>query len=1297
MRQVIGGRLMKNTRWTIPVLILLFSFSAFTPFSRAKPRDDDEEKSSEDKAARSGTLEGEEVCIDPSIKKELKKCPKGAKMKKMKAPRARVGGGRARDEIKKKKKEQQPGLEASLVQSIKMSAFKKKRERRSLQLLQREIQLINQLAKQTPDSNPDKAEILKRLADAYQDMYQQIYFMARELDEQIFQAKKAKKKSKAKSMAKKQRALEDKSKEFRKKAIQTFVDIRNNFPDYPQYDEILYSIGYGIDQMANEERSKAKKAKYRERAREFYQELIKGFPRSRYIPHAWMSFAEYYFNEAKDVAKALRSYRKVVEWGEEGNPNYILAMYYIAWCYFNQQEYQQTINQFVKVIKFADDHQESREAKAVARRSRMELIDSYSKIGNPSKAWDFFQKIGGDQSFMMLEKLAEQYYDEGHWADAIIVYHQLIKVEPEGENVCDYQYAVTNAVISSRPKDEQLDEIKRQIDISEYYLEQKHKKENEKRCRSNTVQIAVDTATHWHVEAVGTSSSPGTNDVETMEITIELYDTILEHYPDIDEIKLEGYKKSTKPTIYRIAYYKAELLWKMEKWNSCAPAFDKVVEMDPAGEYVESAAYAAVLCYNNVYQQEHTDDRSRKFKLKTDAEKEKDKKRKKKKGKKKDDEEEAERLAKRDLTDTEQGMLKAYQRYICYVKKSDDLIRIKYRRARIYYEANWMEEAAVLFQDIAYNHSEAEEEMGIYAANLYLDCLNAIGQYRKIPSCYDDLAVAVDVFLDESKAPGKNLMQDPDFNTQIKQLKCGVLRKKAESYTDRERYKEAALTYIDIYKNYQVCGGLDEVLWNAAINFESGRLVGAAIKVREAMIEKFPDSEHSKRALYYIGQNYHALAIYSKAAQYYEDYGRKYPGEEEAPLALKNATTFRIGLGKTDNAFDNAKLFEKNYYKRRPEDAATVFFGVGGVYVDSNDYDNIIKHYTRYLKKYSRAGNVHEIVIANVRIAEAYEKRKKPDIKKARSYYKKALTIYKKGAMDKITGTGSTPEEKEASANMAKAQMLIAAAHAEFALADEYYYEFKDIKFPLFKVEKKTSKKVEKWWQDKIKEQMGEEQYNETLEYKKQLKIWRRWNMPAAERKKIQKEEEAKERATAQFQYWLENKFVDWVKEKQEALTKAETEFGKVLEYKVPQWEIAAAARVGDMKLEFMQSLYDAPVPPSIEEDIELKTIYQQSLDEKAEPYREGAVAALQHCLIVATKVRWFSEDSLRCEESLNKLDPRQFPVSQEMRTLPTSTGTVLATPTFIDHLETAAERRERKLTEGAAEAAGAKDDPSVD
>lgn len=1245
----------------------------------------------------------EEVCVPKAIEDKVTTCPGGFKMGKFKQGRAKVGTSKKEKEEKKEAKPLGPSLGREFTQQLTESAFKRKREKKKIDILKQEVKLLQRLAEQTANDNPEKAEILKRIADAYKDFYDQLNYMARDLDEKIFLAEK-KNKEEAKKLKAQQKKLDEMSREYRELAIKAYVEIRNGFPDYPDYDEILFAIAYEIDQLAGEIENKDKKASYRERARVFYQELIRNFPRSRFIPHAWMAFGEFYFHEARDVDRAAKAYEKVVEWGEENNPNYVIAMYYIAWCLFNTQEYQKTIDQFVKVIEYAKTNPENKEGAAVAKRSKMELVDAFSKIGNPSAAWQFFQKVGDASAHDMLIKLANLYYDEGHWADAIIVFHKLEALELEnylknnGDELCEYQFKVTNAVISSRPKDEQVVEQKRQLSLYKKFKEEgNHDPAKVKKCSDETATLVWDQATHWHVEAVGSESSPGTKDRNTMELTIALYDTILETFPNLDELSIEGFDEKTRPTRYRVAYFKADLYWTMEDWNRCGPAFDAVVEMDPAGDLTPEAAYGAVLCYNKVYVQERGEaDKSRTHKLKADANAQDettcDAKCKKCKKKCPAKGEERDKclaecgvgriiLKSRDLTELEQGILKSYDRYVCYVTEGEDLVKIKYRRARIYYEANMFAESAVLFKDIAVNNSD--NELGVYAANLYLDCLNAIGAMVEtpIPSCYDDLAAAVDLFIDTEKAPGKNLMKDEEFASQIKALKVGVLRKKAEALTARKRFRESAEVYLDIYRNYKGVyddRGMCEVLFNTAINMESARLVMPAIKVREKMIELYPDCEHSKKAAWYIGANYHALQVFDLAANNYYSFAKKWSGEQEATDALQNAVTFYIGLADYDKAWTAVKLFENNYRVRQPEMAATVFFAAGFIYLnvlketgDEKDREAVRKHYGKYLTTYSKAKALDEQIQAHVFIADTFWEKRKPDYVQAEKEYRKALAIYDAKAMEKVA------------VNSRKASMLIAAAKARFQVAERKFYEFTAIKFPEFRPEKEVPKTIQKWWDKKI----GPEAVKYAAEVWKYRRIAARWG--EMDRKDV-KAEEKKEIANCQFEYWLEFKFKPWMEKKSKAMTDANAVFAAVVEMHVPEWEMAAAARAGDMQMEFMQALYDAPLPPAFKDDQELTDIYRSSMDEKADPFRQVAINLFEHCLNVSTKVRWFNDNSIRCEARLNKLDPLKYPISEEIRIQPENEMSFWATPEPILELETAEQKRDRELTTGAEAIAGA-------
>src|SRR5262245_53665670 len=174
-----------------------------------------------------------------------------------------------------------------------------------------------------------------------------------------------------------------------------------------------------------------------------------------------------------------------------------------------------------------------------------------------------------------------------------------------------------------------------------------------------------------------------------------------------------------------MTWYYSELLFKLgtngdnQKFCESAPVYTRVVEMDPdpKAKYLKEAAYAAVISWKNCLA---IDDSGQDTK---DSQIEKRKEVAKLKGKKPAKEEEAPKditLAEKPIEEKKQKMIEAFDTYIKYVPAAPELVKIKWNKARIYYEYNHFDEAIPLFKDIVDNHRQ--DELAIYAANLLLDC-----------------------------------------------------------------------------------------------------------------------------------------------------------------------------------------------------------------------------------------------------------------------------------------------------------------------------------------------------------------------------------------------------------------------------------------------------------------------------------------------------------------------------------------------------------------------------------------------
>jgi tetratricopeptide (TPR) repeat protein len=1129
------------------------------------------------------------MCVSPDVAGQLDQCPdKGPQWGKLSgqtAPRTVFQGASVRKQTKDQK-DYKPGFE------IDMSARRNRAqtERKQRALLLSEAQILERLIQNTPATSARRPDVLLRAAETYFELQQDSTRRTRALDEPIFKARSKKDQNRVKQMQQQQVALEKETARWRQEALRKYAILVRDHKNYPRMDEVLFSLAFGLEEMGQFDQ-----------AREVYYRLIKEHPKSRFIPNAYLSFAEYYFAQGQ-MADALKFYQKVNTIPAEQNAVFGYALYKQAWCYYNLENFKGSMDRFVEVIRFATGHPEARDGKNLARQALREIVLPYSQVGSPKQALSYFLKIAPDrgQAIEMLESLAELYFDTGQWASTIEVYQKLIAERPSSDRVCYWQGRITDAVISSRPKPEQVAEGKQLIDVYKAFMRTKHSAQSKTECKQATAGVLFQLATAWHREAVGTAQQAGTKDRNTMRLAAQLYDRLVIEFPDIQSLKFPDIARKDWPNHYRIAYYRAELLWKMEDWRECGPAFDRVVEMNPKGEFVSDAAYAAVLCYNNSYQQLYKQTE----RVARGAASER------KKGK---EVEKEEVLEPKPLGPLEMGMLKAFQRYICYVNDSDKLPTIKYRRARIYYEANHFEEAAVLFKDVAWNHRDSE--LAEYAANLYLDSLILMAEKGKPKrvGCYS----AVEETLDPLE---KWYCATPDAEKEhgvlcdrTRELRCNTLRKKAETLQVARDYKGAASAYVGVYRRFHAhpdqCGGkMDEVLWNAALNFEAARLLGRAIRVRSVLIERFPDSSLSKKAIYLVGANYHALAFYERAAEYYENFAKKFPGEDESTCskedratntcaiaheALKNAVFFRLGLGQEDKALDDVRLFQRNYgasaskKNRRVRDAAQVGFSIGSIYERSKDWSKVVDHYRSWLRQYSRFADPHQVIQAYVIIGNAYRNAK--DAPKADASYATAIREWGKGTERKIAALQDTSkEDKERYGMMARD----AVSEARFYLAESLYRAFQRIKFP---------------------------------EYKGG-------------------------RSIADVNQWAQRDFKRWLDSKRDALLSAERAYNQIADLKVPKWEIAAAARVGEMYSSFIDAFREAPVPKEIENDDELYGVYVDALEAQAKTFEKPAVEKFEFCLITATRVRWFSEFSKQCESELNRLNPREYPLAAELR-----------------------------------------------
>jgi TolA-binding protein len=1107
---------------------------------------------------------------------------------------------------------------------ITVDQFIEQKQAQLQKLVDRQIVKMKGLLLATPDDDPQKADFWFRIAELYSDKQRFFNFQARSLDQKIFDAPAGSKPT----LQGQQRGYEKEEQEWLLKAVKAYI-AATKFKKYERMDEVLFKLAYMLTSVKKEEQ-----------AREFFLRLIKDYPNSKYIPDAYLSFAEFYFNKG-EMESALRFYEKVEQFPKSSV--YPYAVYKKGWCYVNLGDFKTALETFVGVVRMTQDPRfKGPQIKALEKEAKKDIVKAYAHVGGPDKAWEFFQRTGGDFAPKMMEALAELYWEQGKFAESSRVYRKVISMNMDSPRICEWQNKVVRNTLSQGAKRDQVQEIQRLGAVFDRVREMKGvKKDQMEECKTAFHDTSKELALIWHKEAQKTKNP------DTYVLAMLVYKDFLERFP--------GDKES-----YEMAFYYGEILWTVAElgkgsWKDTAEQYTKVVELSPKGKYVREAAWAAVLAWKNAL---NVEDHEQKEAVDRDRDKFKN----------------AKKLEPMPIPEYQKKMIEAFETYVKYVPDPPPedprrLVLIRYRKARVFYEYNHFDEASKLFEEIVSKHPN--DELAIYSANLLLDSLNAQGKTKEVVTW-------VDKFLEMP-----SLMKDPEFGKQMISLKSDTYDIEGHEFEKQKNFKECGRSMLAAAEALPDHPKHPERLWNAGQCFQNAHLVGQALKARLELIKAHPKDALAQKALFRVAAGYHQLAYYSKAAESYEEFATKFPGEKKATDALGNATTFRMGLGEADKAIADMNSFISFYGARKPQDAAGVFFQMADVYEKEKKYDDLAKHLESYLKKWGQHGGPDRQILAHFRLGELAWKascpkasedgaclevkriaatgrqkvlydlnkklkkgkkireakrtqcgpptsskivmfdRSKAQGGKAQEHFQAVLKIWNKGAAaSKITG-------KDVEARAGSAQYAVAGA--AFYLAETQYENFLRIKFP------------------------------EGLDFQQPSQYD---NKKKAEAKKKKAEESVK-------------KFGSYLDEKSKALGKASVMYLEVFAMKQAQWTIASSARVGQLYSDFVGQLYTAEIPKDLKEQDEWgnrpREIFCDALVDKAEPIESKAVEGFEKCLKAATDYSWYNEWSRLCERELNQMKPSDYPLSSEMKPEAGYVSTIMSPTPVIPDLGEAA------------------------
>jgi TolA-binding protein len=1086
-------------------------------------------------------------------------------------------------------KPEAPARPKQALPGFELETFLLDRKKKTKRITDAQIERMRALIAMTGEDDPEKPDFFFRAGELYTENQRFYFQQARGLDQQIFELPP----DRRGPLQTEQKSHERQQQVWLLEAVKAFIGA-TRYPKYARMDEVLFRLAVLLTS-----------AKKDDQARPYLHRLIKDHPESKYIPNAYLAFAEHTF-DGGEMEAALKFYEKVEQFPRSSV--YPYAAYKKGWCHVNLGDYRTALETFVGVVRLTQSGKltlDRRQLDVLAKEAKKDVVKAYAHVGGADKARLFFAKVGGDYAPKMLELLAERYWEDGKAAESTRVYKQIIADNMSSPRVCEWQGKVLRNSLSLPNYDKGLvtQELERLGAV--YAKAAPAKKEQAAECRASFHDAARELALVWHREA------QKIQDKTTFELAERAYDLFLTSFPDDKQA-------------YEMRFYRGELLWVLRRWKDAAEQYTAVVQSQPGGKYQREAAYAAVLAWKNANM---TEDEPRQQEL--------DRGRERITGGMT-----CGKLVARTVPDSLQKMIAAFHAYGKVVPDAAERPVMIYREAYIYYDHDQLDRAEPLFREVVQKYPK--HELAVFAANLLLDTLNMECKTK-------DVLAWTRKFLDTPE-----LVRDASFASQMISLLSDGYDREGREHEKRGDTKACGRAFLAAADALPEHGKHAERLWNAGQCFQNARLVGQAVKAWDTLIKAHPQDALARRALYRIGAGYQQLAIYEQAAKNYEDFAKRYPGERDARGALGNAAVFREGLQQAREALADMDAYVSFYGARSPQDAAGVFFQKGEVYEAQKRTDDLRSHLRGYLDKWAKHGGLDRQIQAHFRLGELawnascartsedgaclhvdrmtasrsaqvieaanrqlrrrkrtqcgpmtkskivlYD-RSRQQAAAAEEHFRAAIDLWKGGdASNPITGRD---------ADVRRTSAAYAAAGAAFYLAEKDYEDLLRVKFPL------------------------------NLDFSDPTRIH---SSPrrAAVAKKL---EDSKKR----FRAYLD--------EKTRMLEKTRARYLEVFKLRQAQWTIAAAARVGQLHQDFAGQLYTAEIPKDLPETDQWgnhpRDLYCEQLEDQAGKVEAKALEGFRACMNAATQQSWYNNWSRLCERELNQLEPVEFPLASEIK-----------------------------------------------
>jgi tetratricopeptide (TPR) repeat protein len=177
--------------------------------------------------------------------------------------------------------------------------------------------------------------------------------------------------------------------------VKQLLELTERYPGYPRTDEVLFLLSRELLRVQKQDA-----------ALKYFKRLILEHPRSRFVGDALAAFGDFYFDRS-ELESAEKFFEKAILVARPELLDY--ARYKSAWCALGRHRDSAAVERLTPVARSA--------AEPLRSEARKDLLRAYARAGDPDKARALFESVDAGAADAMLDQLATEYRAAGR-ADA---------------------------------------------------------------------------------------------------------------------------------------------------------------------------------------------------------------------------------------------------------------------------------------------------------------------------------------------------------------------------------------------------------------------------------------------------------------------------------------------------------------------------------------------------------------------------------------------------------------------------------------------------------------------------------------------------------------------------------------------------------------------------------------------------------------------------------------------------------------------------------------------------------------